>query len=470
MANRKKYITIPRSYPLNSTSSMTTTEPLPKMEEKTTDTSNSLLWLIPLIGLLLLVVLVTSMWIKRKWQHKTAQSEPDPSKPTIQMPVCLSKNVIVQERLTSNPEYWASDPSAAMDLESSDQLKSFVIIRPEWIDLKQEIGEGCFGKVFRGKLRYPDEINGPNGEDVAVKVLKAGAGPQAREDLLQEAEIMRSFQHRNILSLRGIVVNESRIGPWMVFEYMSLGDLAQLLRASNGNLFTKTKSPYHFKEEDLHCIAQQIADGMAYLSSQHFVHRDLACRNCLVGHNLSVKISDFGMSRDVYTCDYYKTGGSRMLPVRWMSPESIMYGKFTLESDIWSFGVVLWEIYALGKQPYYGHSNEQVLKLILQGVRLTPPESATPFIRQLMDGCWKSWPSQRSSFSQIHAKFVERGARQSTAVTYVDIKHNCDGESSVPVSSDEETSQLRHIQSKSEYLQPLPDLPFHHYSNTFAQM
>lgn len=99
---------------------------------------------------------------------------------------------------------------------------------------------------------------------------------------------------------------------------------------------------------------------MTYLSAQRFVHRDLACRNCLVGSGLVVKIADFGMSRDIYTCDYYKIGGSRLLPVRWMSPESVIYGRFTLETDIWSFGVVLWEVFSYGKQPYYGHTNEEV--------------------------------------------------------------------------------------------------------------
>ncbi|GFQ82640.1 NT-3 growth factor receptor [Trichonephila clavata] len=190
---------------------------------------------------------------------------------------------------------------------------------------------------------------------------------------------------------------------------------------------------------------------MAYLSSQHFVHRDLASRNCLVGDILSVKISDFGMSRDIYTSDYYKdavvgyrkdstilpetkisskegsgyylvvpnwsdlpqlsntignhhvkVGGSRMLPIRWMAPESITYGKFSLESDVWAYGVVLWEIFTVGKQPYYGHSNDEVVKLILQGILLSPPENSPPFIYSLMAGCWKTEVKDRLTFPEVY--------------------------------------------------------------------
>ena len=186
-----------------------------------------------------------------------------------------------------------------------------------------------------------------------------------------------------------------------------------------------------------------------------------------------------------------------MLPVRWMSPESIMYGKFTLESDIWSYGVVLWEIYALGKQPYYGYTNEQVranvrssstrekhiqlirqvLKLILQGVLLTPPETAPPLVLQILNGCWKSWPSERWTFAEIHSKLVKGRPRSAgcnnsppdqahDGVTYVDIRHN---ETLVVAKPNGERNDNQN-QSGADYLQPLPDLPFHLYSNTIAQM
>jgi serine/threonine protein kinase len=146
---------------------------------------------------------------------------------------------------------------------------------------------------------------------------------------------------------------------------------------------------------------------MKYLAAQRFVHRDLACRNCLVGNELIVKIADFGLSRDVYTCDYYRMGSDKPMPIRWMSPESIVYARFTLESDVWSYGVVLWEIYSLGKQPYYGHTNDGAKKLILQGIMLIPPEDCPAFICELMRECWRTEPKDRIGFQDICSRLQQ---------------------------------------------------------------
>ncbi|KAK9712994.1 Cytochrome P450 [Popillia japonica] len=240
-------------------------------------------------------------------------------------------------------------------------------------------------------------------EVVAIKVLKETATREAEEDFLREVDIMSAFRHSNILSLLGVVLRDAGVSPMMVFEYMPHGDLAEVLRAQKKRHATEENVPI-LTSKDLLSIALQIASGMRYLAAQRFVHRDLACRNCLVSAGPTVKIADFGMSRDVYTCDYYKIGGSRLLPVRWMSPESVIYGRFTLESDIWSYGVILWEIYSFGKQPYYGHTNEEVVKLILEGIMLIPPEDTPSLICELMQLCWKTEPRDRIRFSDIYAK------------------------------------------------------------------
>lgn len=186
----------------------------------------------------------------------------------------------------------------------------------------------------------------------------------------------------------------------MVFEYMEWGDLAGVLRGSRGG----GRAGPSLDEPALLHVALQVARGMQYLASRRFVHRDLAARNCLVGAHLAVKIADFGMSRDVYTCDYYKMGGERPMPVRWMSPESIVYARFTHESDVWSYGVVLWEIYSRGKQPFYGHNNDGATKLILQGIVLVPPEDCPRFACDLMRECWKTDPRDRINFDEICRK------------------------------------------------------------------
>uniref|UniRef100_A0A1B6CKF4 Protein kinase domain-containing protein n=1 Tax=Clastoptera arizonana TaxID=38151 RepID=A0A1B6CKF4_9HEMI len=339
------------------------------------------------VACLLLTVLLVVCCCKHKLMSRCLTKSQHKNQDT---PMSLNKGLLSTDRYALNPQYI---PCAMPELLSPF---SVTLVSRERIIFHQEIGEGCFGKVYKGELKHEDNV-----EIVAIKVLKEAASKEAEEDFMREVEIMSSFKHSNILSLIGVALKEPNKSPWMIFEFMPHGDLTEVLRSNSRHLWNATSNMPRLSKDSLHSIALQIAKGMAYLAAQRFVHRDLACRNCLVGDNLTVKIADFGMSRDVYTCDYYKIGGSRLLPVRWMSPESVMYGRFTLESDVWSYGVVLWEIYSLGKQPYFGHCNEEVVRLILQGIMLIPPEDCPPVVCELMRSCWKTEPRDRTNFNTI---------------------------------------------------------------------
>ncbi|XP_068578511.1 NT-3 growth factor receptor-like [Cebidichthys violaceus] len=226
----------------------------------------------------------------------------------------------------------------------------------------------------------------------------------ARKDFQREAELLTNLQHEHIVKFYGVCVDGDPL--IMVFEYMKHGDLNKFLRAHGPDaMILVDGQPLQTNGElglsqMLH-IASQIAAGMIYLASQHFVHRDLATRNCLVGNGLLVKIGDFGMSRDIYSTDYYRVGGHTMLPIRWMPPESIMYRKFTTESDVWSFGVILWEIFTYGKQPWFQLANNEVIECITQGRVLERPRLCPKEVYDMMLGCWQREPQQRLNIKDI---------------------------------------------------------------------
>ncbi|XP_072393003.1 tyrosine-protein kinase transmembrane receptor Ror-like isoform X2 [Diabrotica undecimpunctata] len=251
-----------------------------------------------------------------------------------------------------------------------------------------ELGEGAFGKVYKGELKTK------TGKIfVAVKSLKENASAKTQADFQREIELISELKHPNIICLLGVVMKQEPM--CMLFEYMSEGDLHEFLIANSPE---EGKCLTHNQFLD---VAIQIAQGMEYLSANHYVHRDLAARNCLVSKDLVVKISDFGLSRDMYSCDYYRVQSKSLLPVRWMPPDSILYGKFTTESDVWSYGVVLWEIYSYGLQPYYGYNNQEVINMIRSRKLLPCPDACPSYCYALMVECWAEQANRRPNFSEI---------------------------------------------------------------------
>ncbi|KAM3599262.1 uncharacterized protein V6R79_002798 [Siganus canaliculatus] len=295
-----------------------------------------------------------------------------------------------------NPQYFRNSGSILKSDTFVQHIKRHNIV------LKRELGEGAFGKVFLAECYNltPDQEK----LHVAVKTLKE-ANESGRADFYREAELLTNLQHEHIVTFYGVCVESDPL--IMVFEYMKHGDLNKFLRSHGPDAVLMADGQHSIlveltQSQMLH-IAQQIAAGMVYLASQHFVHRDLATRNCLVGENLLVKIGDFGMSRDVYSTDYYRVGGHTMLPIRWMPPESIMYRRFTTESDVWSLGVVLWEIFTYGKQPWYQLSNNEVIECITQGRVLQRPRTCPKEVYDLMLGCWQREPYMRLNIKEIHS-------------------------------------------------------------------
>lgn len=197
-------------------------------------------------------------------------------------------------------------------------------------------------------------------------------------DFLKEAKLMGNFKHAHILQLLAVCLD----GPnSLILELMEAGDLRTYLkskRPETDSLSGLVASPSSLTMDDLLSICCDVAKGCKYLEDMHFIHRDLAARNCLVSSHdrktRQVKVGDFGLARDIYKSDYYRKGGEGLMPVRWMSPESLIDGFFTTQSDIWAFGVLLWEVMTLGQRPYAAFTNTDVLNYVRQGGKLDKPD------------------------------------------------------------------------------------------------
>ncbi|XP_034755856.1 ephrin type-A receptor 7 isoform X1 [Etheostoma cragini] len=254
------------------------------------------------------------------------------------------------------------------------------------IKIERVIGAGEFGEVCSGRLKLP----GKRDVAVAIKTLKVGYTEKQRRDFLCEASIMGQFDHPNVVHLEGVVTRGKPV--MIVIEYMENGSLDGFLRKHDGQ----------FTVIQLVGMLRGIAAGMRYLSDMGYVHRDLAARNILVNSNLVCKVSDFGLSRvidDDPEAVYTTTGGK--IPVRWTAPEAIQYRKFTSASDVWSYGIVMWEVMSYGERPYWDMSNQDVIKAIEEGYRLPAPMDCPPGLHQLMLDCWQKDRAERPKFDQI---------------------------------------------------------------------
>ncbi|XP_035026675.1 insulin receptor a isoform X1 [Hippoglossus stenolepis] len=288
---------------------------------------------------------------------------------------------------SSNPEYLSAN-----DVYEEDEWE----VGRDKIAILRELGQGTFGMVYEGNAK--DIIKGESETRVAVKTVNESASLRERIEFLNEASVMKAFTCHHVVRLLGVV---SKGQPTLVvMELMTHGDMKSYLRSLRPDAENNPGRPPPTLKEMIQMSAE-IADGMAYLNAKKFVHRDLAARNCMVATDFTIKIGDFGMTRDIYETDYYRKGGKGLLPVRWMAPESLKDGVFTANSDCWSFGVVLWEISTLAEQPYQGLSNEQVLKFVMDGGYLDRPDNCADRLHNLMQMCWQYNPKMRPAFQEI---------------------------------------------------------------------
>ena len=297
------------------------------------------------------------------------------------------------------------------------QMRQPLVVSENNIREVKQIGVGQFGAVILANMcdlkssdmkSIPEDAVDESGDIlVAVKRLKPDASDEVQQSFEKEIKFMSQLQHENIVQL--LAVCKQRENPFIVMEYMENGDLNQFLqRYQLGDENTALRSNQILPSTLLY-MAVQIASGMCYLASLNYVHRDLATRNCLVGSKFRIKISDFGMSRNLYECVYYRVRGRAMLPIRWMATESF-YGRFSEKSDVWAFGVTVWEIFTLGKrQPYEEMDDQAMIQDAIRGTGrrvMNKPEGCPQAVYEVLLRCWEYAAADRTTFKEISDSLI----------------------------------------------------------------
>ncbi|XP_040842067.1 tyrosine-protein kinase Fer isoform X1 [Ochotona curzoniae] len=259
------------------------------------------------------------------------------------------------------------------------------ILNHEDVILGELLGKGNFGEVYKGTLK--------DKTPVAVKTCKEDLPQELKIKFLQEAKILKQYDHPNIVKLIGVCTQRQPV--YIIMELVPGGDFLSFLRKKKDEL----------KLKQLVKFSLDAASGMLYLESKNCIHRDLAARNCLVGENNILKISDFGMSRQE-DGGVYSSSGLKQIPIKWTAPEALNYGRYSSESDVWSFGILLWETFSLGVCPYPGMTNQQAREQVERGYRMSAPQHCPEDIAKIMMKCWDYKPENRPKFSELQKELT----------------------------------------------------------------
>ncbi|XP_066211815.1 fibroblast growth factor receptor 2 isoform X7 [Saccopteryx leptura] len=390
------------------------------------------------IGVFLIACMVVTVIVCRM---KTTTKKPDfSSQPAVHK---LTKRIPLRRQVTVSAESSSSMNSNTPLVRITTRLSSTADTPmlagvseyelpedPKWefprdkLTLGKPLGEGCFGQVVMAEAVGIDKEKPKEAVTVAVKMLKDDATEKDLSDLVSEMEMMKMIgKHKNIINLLGACTQD---GPlYVIVEYASKGNLREYLRARRPPGMEYSYDINRVPEEqmtfkDLVSCTYQLARGMEYLASQKCIHRDLAARNVLVTENNVMKIADFGLARDINNIDYYKKTTNGRLPVKWMAPEALFDRVYTHQSDVWSFGVLMWEIFTLGGSPYPGIPVEELFKLLKEGHRMDKPANCTNELYMMMRDCWHAVPSQRPTFKQL-VEDLDRILTLTTNEEYLDL-------------------------------------------------
>ncbi|KAM5300496.1 tyrosine-protein kinase Fer isoform 2-T2 [Ctenodactylus gundi] len=259
------------------------------------------------------------------------------------------------------------------------------ILNHEDVTLGELLGKGNFGEVYKGTLKDKTAV--------AIKTCKEDLPQELKIKFLQEAKILKQYDHPNIVKLIGVCTQRQPV--YIIMELVPGGDFLSFLRKKKDEL----------KLKELVKFSLDVASGMLYLESKNCIHRDLAARNCLVGENNVLKISDFGMSRQE-DGGVYSSSGLKQIPIKWTAPEALNYGRYSSESDVWSFGILLWETFSLGICPYPGMTNQQAREQVERGYRMSAPQHCPEDISKIMMKCWDYKPENRPKFLELQKELT----------------------------------------------------------------